>query len=308
MLALLAVWPSYGLVRAAAQSASQALTYFCPMHQHVRMHGPGACLLCRMALVPADPLDARDYALEMTTVPSPPPAGRPFRLRLTVRNPDTNDVVHDFAIVHERPYHLFVVSQDLEHYAHVHPQQEKDGSFVLDLTLPRAGYYKIFSDFLPGGGTPQVIGRALVTRGFPGDLASSAARLVSDRVLTKTAGGMRVQLELPADGLMAGRDEAFLYRVSDANTGAPLTDLEPYLAAWGHSLVMSADTISVVHAHPIELVPDPAPAIGGGPTLTFKGLLPKPGMYRIWTQLKRRGEVVTVPFTVAVASPASPAR
>lgn len=309
VLALLIVWPLYAPGRAAApQSASQTLTYFCPMHPHVRMHGPGPCPLCRMVLVQADPLDVREYRLEMTTAPSPPPPDRSFRLRLAVRNPDTDEVVRDFAIVHERPYHLFVIGQDLEHYAHLHPEQGKDGSFVLDLTLPRAGYYKIFSDFLPGGGTPQVIGRALVTRGFSGDLASSAARLVPDRVLQKTVAGMVVQLELPPDGLIAGRDEAFLYRLSDAKTGAPLSDLEPYLGAWGHSVVMSADTLSFVHAHPIELLPDPAPAAGGGPTLTFRGLLPKPGMYRMWTQLKRRGEVVTVPFTVAVASSASATR
>ncbi len=273
--------------------------YFCPMHPHVRMHGSGPCPLCRMPLVPADALDARDYPLEMTATPNPPAPGQPFRLRLAVRHPDTGDLVRDFALVHERPYHLFVIGHDLEHYAHLHPEPEPDGAYALDVTLPRAGYYKVFSDFLPAGGTPQVIGRSIATRGFTGDLASTAARLVPDRTLTKTVGGVSLALQLPADGLMAGRDEKFVYRLTDTSTGAPIRDLEPYLAAWGHSLIMSEDTLSVVHAHPIELLPDGA-TTGGGPTLTFTGLLPKAGRYRIWTQVKRRGEVFTVPFTVAV--------
>jgi hypothetical protein len=276
-------------------------TFFCPMHPHVRMHGSGPCPLCRMPLVPADAFDARDYRLEMTATPQPPSAGQPFQLRFAVRHPDTGDLVRDFSIVHERPYHLFVISRDLERYAHLHPEPEPDGSFALDVTLPRAGYYKVLSDFLPAGGTPQVIGRSLATRGFTGDLASTAARLVPDRTLTKTVGGVSLELQLPEDGLMAGRDEKFVYRLTDASDGAPIRDLEPYLGAWGHSLVMSEDTLSVVHAHPIELLPEGA-TTGGGPTLTFTGLLPKPGRYRIWTQIKRRGEVFTVPFTVAVAS------
>lgn len=276
-------------------------TYFCPMHAHVRLHGPGACPLCRMPLVAADALDARDYRLEMTAAPNPPAAGQPFRLRLAVRHPDSGELVRDFALVHERRYHLFVISHDLEHYAHVHPELEKDGAFALDVTLPRAGYYKIFSDFLPAGGTPQVIGRSLATRGFSGDLASTAAHLVPDTTFTKIAGGVSLELQLPPDGLMAGRDEKFVYRLTDRATGAPIRDLEPYLAAWGHSLIMSEDTLSVVHAHPIELLPEGA-ATGGGPVLTFTGLLPKAGRYRIWTQIKRRGEVFTVPFTVAAAS------
>lgn len=283
----------------------QGVTYVCPMHPDVRTNGPGMCPRCGMALVTTDPLDMRDYRLEMASTPPAPSPGRSTRLRLTVRDPDTNEGVCNFAVVHEKIFHLFVVSQDLQHYDHLHPEQVEDGSFVLDLTLPRAGYYKVYSDFLPAGGTPQVIPRLLVTHAFTGDLASSAARLVADRTLKKAAAGMAVQLELPAEGLVAGREEKFTYKVTDAATGSAITDVEPYLGAWGHSLIMSEDTLDFVHAHPLELLPDGAASAAGGPTLTFKALLPKPGNYRIWTQLKRRGQVSTVVFTVQVASPAT---
>ena len=120
-----------------------------------------------------------------------------------------------------------------------------------------------------------------------------------------TSGDMAVTLTLPDGGLVAGREETLRYQLEDARTGAPLTDLEPYLGAFGHALVMSADTMHYVHAHPVELLPhvgaDEVPP--GGPALTFKALLPKPGAYRIWTQIKRRGQVSTVPFTVTADSP-----
>jgi hypothetical protein len=189
----------------------------------------------------------------------------------------------------------------------VHPEEQPDGTWAVEVTLPKSGDYRLFSDFLPLGGAPQVIARNVTTAGFTGDLVSSHASLVPDRNLRKTVDGMAVTLTLPDGGLVAGREEPLRYRLEDAATGAPLTDLEPYLGAFGHALVMSEDTVNYVHAHPVELLPhtgaDEVPP--GGPSLTFKALLPKAGNYRVWTQIKRRGQVSTVPFTISVGSPAT---
>lgn len=168
--------------------------------------------------------------------------------------------------------------------------------------MPKPGYYKLYADFLPIGGTPQVIPRLLVA-GTPGDLDAARAHLPADDLAPKTAGSMRVSVSLPSDGLVAGRDEKLLYHIIDAKTGRPVTNLEPYLAAYGHTLVVSEDTIEYVHAHPVELLPDKIEDAAGGPELTFKALLPKPGRYRLWTQLKRGGVVSTFRFTVTAASP-----
>lgn len=306
-VAIVALWtvaaiPLKGTDRQATQAAPQSVTYVCPMHQHVRTESPGLCPICGMTLVTSDPLDTRDYRLEMTSAPPAPLPNQPARLRLTVRDPDTNAVVRTFATVHEKIFHLFIVSHDLEHYAHVHPEQMDDGSFAIDVTLPRAGYYKVYSDFLPSAGTPQVIPRLVVTKDFDGGLASSMARLVPDAILKKGADGMDVELLLP-ETLVAGREEKLTFRVTDRATGAEIRDLEPYLGAWGHSLVMSEDTLDFVHAHPLELLPDDAATASGGPMLTFKALLPKAGNYRVWMQIKHRGEVSTAAFTLRVSSP-----
>jgi hypothetical protein len=257
-----------------------------------------------MTLVAADPFDAREYRVDVTVAPPAPAPGQPARLTLTVREPVTGSVVREFVEVHEKRFHLFVISQDLEHYDHVHPVQRPDGAYTIDVVLPRAGYYKLYSDFLPLGGLPQVVPNVLVTAGAAADLASRSARLVPDAAAARTAGGMRVSLTLPADGLAAGRDEKLRYHVEDAATGEPVTDLEPYLAAFGHTLVLSEDTLHYVHAHPIELLPEGG-AGRGGPDLTFKALLPRPGRYRVWTQLKRHGVVSTVAFTIEAKSPSA---
>ena len=296
------------IVCAWVTAGAQATLYYCPMHPDVTAATPDKCVRCGMALVVGDPFDLREYVLDVETTPRAPRAGEPFRLRFTVRHPSTHAVVDTFALVHDKPYHLFVISQDMTSYDHIHPEQQPDGAYAIDVTLPRPGYYRLFSDFLPVGGAPQVIPRVIVTAGFTSDLAASQAQLAPDTTLRQTAGDMAVTLALPSTGLVAGREETLRYRIEDARTGAAVTDVEPYLGAFGHTLVMSADTLQYVHAHPVELLPDAAMGPTqpvGGPMLTFKAMLPKPGRYRLWTQIKRRGVVSTAAFTVDVASPAS---
>lgn len=286
---------------------AQPVLYYCPMHPDVTSPIPSTCVRCAMALVPGDPYDLREYLLDVDITPPAPRPGQPVRLRFTVRHPATRAPIDNFALVHEKPYHLFVISQDMETYDHVHPEKQSDGAYAIEITLPRPGYYRLFSDFLPIGGAAQVISHVVATAGFEGDLVSSQARLVPDASLRKVAGNLAVTLSLPAGGLVAGREETLRYHVQDARTGQPVTDVEPYLGAFGHTLVMSADTLQYVHAHPVELLPDArvtaAPA--AGPMLTFKAMLPAPGRYRAWTQIKRAGTVTTVAFTVDVASPTS---
>ena len=276
------------------------------MHPDITATVPGKCSRCGMALVPVDPYDLREYRLEVALKPAAPTAGQPVEMRFRVRHPSTLAPVEDFAVVHDKPYHLFVVSHDLEHYDHLHPEKRSDGTYGIDVTLPKPGYYRLFSDFLPIGGSPQVISHVIATAGFSGDLASSQARLAVDPVLKKTNDGLTVTLLLPTSGLVSGREETLRYELADASTGSPIADLEPYLGAFGHTLLMSADTLQYVHGHPVELLPDTgrAAAAAGGPVLTFKAMFPKPGRYRMWTQTKRRGRVSTVQFTVDVASPA----
>jgi hypothetical protein len=304
--ALAALWLAALLLARPAQLPADPPAYTCPMHAEVSAPAPGACPRCGMALVRIDPFDAREYEVEARTEPIAIQAGRPFRLRLTIREPRTHAVVRDFATVHDKRYHLFVIGADLEHYAHVHPAQEADGTWTMDVTVPRAGYYTLYSDFLPAGGAPQVVALPLVTAGYRGDLAASRATLTPDRVLRTRAGDMTVALAVPPDGFAAGREERFACQLTDRRSGAAVGDIEPYLAAWGHTLILSEDTLAVVHAHPVEPPPLDDPAARGGPTITFKALFPKAGRYRIWTQLKRHGEVVTAVFTVDVASPTRP--
>jgi catechol 2,3-dioxygenase-like lactoylglutathione lyase family enzyme len=296
--------------------------WVCPMHPDYTTEAVGVCPRCGMSLVRAAPFDVRDYPLEFTTVPAPVRPGQKASLFFRITHPETGQLVERFETVHERQFHLFVISQDMEHFEHIHPEQLPDGVWTIDVTLPKAGYYKVLSDFMPSGGSAQFLSRALVTAGYQGDLAGDAARLVADTSLTKTSGDLTATLSLDPPVFEAGLYGHLNFHLTDAATGRPVTDLQTYLGAFGHTLIMSEDMVDYVHSHPLDilaqesddggpprfLIPPGADleALRGGPDVTFEGLMPKPGLYRAWTQFRRNNRIHTFAFTFQVVSGGAP--
>ena len=82
-----------------------------------------------------------------------------------IANPQTHKPVREFEVVHEKFYHLFVVSQDLKFFLHTHPERNPDEDFHLKLKFPRPGMYRVLSDFFPKGATPQLITNTVMVPG-----------------------------------------------------------------------------------------------------------------------------------------------
>ena len=306
------------LAETTQSPAVQETAFVCPMHPDFTLDVEGKCPRCGMALVRAAPYDMRDYRLDFRTVPAAVKPGRKATLYFRIFHPGTGEQVRRFEPVHERQYHLFVISQDMEYFQHIHPEQQPDGAWSIDVTLPKAGYYKVLSDFMPGGGSSQFIARPLVTAGYAGDLAASSANLAPDNVLTKTVDGMTASVSFDPQAFAAGLYGHLTYQLADAGAGRPITDLQTYLGAFGHTLIMSEDMVDYVHAHPLDIVPgsgdDGAPPqfvippgadlekLRGGPEVTFEGLMPRPGRYRAWTQFRRNDKLYTFAFTFNVVA------
>ncbi|MFY9573796.1 MAG: heavy metal-binding domain-containing protein [Blastocatellia bacterium] len=278
----------------------QGEEYTCSMHPDVRTNAPGICPKCAMTLVPVTPAVSEDFDLRLDCVPKAPRPNQKIRLRFTVFNPKTGEQVKEFHVTHDKLFHLFIVSQDMNEFQHIHPTLESDGSFTIETVLPAAGRYKIYSDFYPRDGAPQVLQQNLTTAGYVTDLVAAVPRLTPDTSLIRIVDGMKIELKLEPLQIIAGQPATLKFHLTDERTGEPIRDLVPYLGAWGHTLTLSEDQSDYVHSHPEEVVPETMDKskLRGGPDVSFYSFLPRPGNYRIWTQFQRGERLTTVSFTV----------
>ncbi len=235
-----------------------------------------------MALVLGIP-DPVEYHIGFSIEPPAVEPGREVELRFEVSDPETGDRVTDFAVVHEKIFHLLMVSHDLEFFAHEHPQLGDDGLFRLGMTFPNSGAYRLLTDFYPEGATPQMIPLTLTTEGFDQGLptASLPADLTPQRGENVTV-SVRTDPEVPIAGL-----KTLLFFKLDTADG-----LETFLGAWAHLLAVSDDLVDLMHAHPTFA--------DGGTDIQVNMIFPRPGVYRIWIQTQREGVVNTVAFNIPV--------
>jgi hypothetical protein len=242
-----------------------------------------------MVLVPLDPGEYVEYPMQVEVRPAALKAGQPATLRFVIRDPHSGKPVTSYELVHEKLFHLFVVSYDLSVFAHVHPEPQKDGSFVLEWNFPKPGPYQLYADFFPSGGTPQIVQRTFVTAGYTGTLTGARPHLQPDTQLEKREGGTVVRLQNAK--FLTGRKQNVDFSLLDERTGQPVKDVQPYLGAWGHMLILSEDLGDYVHAH----------ASGPEANQDYEVVFPRPGNYRIWVQFQRAGHVNTVAYNVTAA-------
>lgn len=100
--------------------------------------------------------------------------------------------------------------------------------------------------------------------------------------------GYRVAL---GGDLRSGRSGELKLTVS--RNGRPVTDLQPYLGAYGHLVALRSGDLAYLHVHPNEG--------GPGPVVSFTATAPSAGTYRLFLDFKHEGKVRTAAFTVRVA-------
>jgi len=251
-------------------------------------------------------------------VPAQVKAGEKVTLFFRFLRPGGGEVVKEFIPVHTKLFHLFVISQDMEFFEHIHPTMAADGTWSIETTLPKAGYYKVLCDFMPEGGSSQFVAQPLVTANYVPDLVADSAHLVADTVLKRSDGDITVTLSFDPPQFASCAYGHLNFGLTDTASGKPITDLQTYLGAFGHMLIISEDMREYVHSHPVNTIndserenPEDVPEyiippdadldkIRGGPSVTFDALMPKPGNYRAWVEFKRNDRVHTFAFTYNV--------
>ncbi|MBI4879857.1 MAG: hypothetical protein HY812_09405 [Planctomycetes bacterium] len=273
---------------APAEESARDL-YSCPMHPEVRQVGPGTCPKCGMALVKHT---TDKYSVDVQPSGGAITAGKSATLKLALKDP-TGALVTKLETVHERILHLLVVSRDLSWYAHEHPVVQPDGTFTLTVTFPQGGDYVLYHDFSPPGVGQQVVQAPLKVDGS----APAPVALEVDAAAPKAIDGYMIALDTGGE-VKTGGETHMAYTIT--RDGKPVTDLQPYLGAMGHLVIISQDLESFVHSHPHEEGAEHAGGGEGGPRVDFEAHFQRPGLYKGWAQFQHSGKVITAPFTFEV--------
>lgn len=211
------------------------------------------------------------------------PAGSEHTFSFRILGPDGKPVTR-FGVEHEKRMHLIVVRRDTSGFQHLHPKMAEDGTWRVPLRLAKAGSYRAFADFKPTGGKAQTLGVDLSTPGDYRPVSHQASR-------TATVDGYRVRLE---GDLIPGRSSEVTLTVT--KDGREVTDLQPYLGAYGHLVALRTGDLGYLHVHPEGTPGDgTTPA---GPQVTFAAEVPSTGGYRLFLDFKHDGQVRTADFTV----------
>jgi hypothetical protein len=255
--------------------------------------------------------------------------------RMAAGNPRRAANVIDFdnlILDHGHLMHFFMIrTPGMDSFWHLHPERVAGGLFAEDLPAIPPGRYELFADVVLTSGFPvTMVGSLDVARvtgrmptgddsGIVGDDLSAGANEANSYSLPD---GGRIVWERERGPFKPSTPVIFHFRVEDSS-GKPARDLEPYMGMAAHAEIVRSDGSVFAHVHPsgsvsmaalaiaqaglpgrsaeqagMSMMDMPAEAVD--PEISFPYGFPRPGLYRIFVQVKRSGRIETGVFDVTV--------
>ena len=223
------------------------------------------------------------------------PSGKPLTQYKTGSGPHTG-------------VHLIIVRNDLAYIIHQHPPVGPNGLLRQTVTFPAPGPYKVLVDVypdIPGGQANFQLFRTIDVTGDykPKPLPSYKANL--------TTGGYHFDMA-PHSTLHAIQAEFLNVEVTGPRGQKPT--FVPWFGALAHAIFFREGSLDYFHTH---ICAANAPNCGALPgvassrisgtssapgKLTIGVLLPAPGTWRLFLQMKLGGRIITAPYTLDVRS------
>jgi len=251
-------------------------------------------------------LPARVFTLSGFRPAMTVPAHRPVTISFTVQMPDGKPLTsYKTGPGPHTGVHLIIVRNDLGYIIHQHPPVGPAGLLRQTVTFPAPGPYRVLVDLYPNipGGQPnfQLFGRINVAGRYrPIKLPRFTPNLVIDGYHFDMQGHPAlhaIQAQFINVGVLDSRSRKVTFT--------------PWFGALAHAIFFHSGSLDYFHTHVCGAgVTNCASVLGatritGRATapgkLTLGVLLPVPGTWRLFLQLKLGGRIVTAPYTLTVS-------
>ena len=238
-----------------------------------------------------------NFHVTLSSLPSAVQAGRPFTLKITLHD-KAGRPIRDLQVSHERILHVILVSEDLEEFKHVHPEDAKNyvpktgqNEFEIPLTLSKAGRYRVLID-----GFREGIGEVYDVVWLQAGDAKTAVTIKKDPTRDKIFDGYRVMLRTDPNNLISGKESHLNYYIE--KDGSSVSNTEQYLGADMHLAIMSIDLSTMIHTHGLRSKSAKENPLG---EIDAHYTFPFPGLWKIYGQFQHLGKVITTEFMLEVA-------
>ncbi len=237
----------------------------------------------------------RSYELIVTSNTNNVAPGQSAKISYQIKN-DQGAILKNFATVHEKIMHLIVVRKDLQEFQHLHPDyNQATGEFSVHITFPSDGPYLIFPDFTPAksADNPQLLPVTLSHDIVLGTVADYKPQPVGTTEKSKTFDGYQVVLTPQSLTVTSGNSVSFDFDIK--KDGELVTNLEKYLDALGHTVVLREGDLQFIHAHATQKLTNTQTG-----KVNFEITFPQAGNYKLFSQFQHEGKIITSDFVVNV--------
>lgn len=239
----------------------------------------------------------RSYEVESVSSLASIQPNQPTNIIYKIKD-DQGNILKDFDVVHEKVMHFIVVRKDLQYFQHIHPSfNATSGEFEIPVSFATDGEYRAFADFTPSSSQVGPNGEKLSVTIYQdvrvGNLSKYKPAPIGVAERFKAYGDYQITL-IPSSGLLTSKNnQNFDFEIK--KEGKFVTNLETYLGALGHTVVLREGDLQFIHAHATQKSTDPQTG-----KVNFAITFPEYGNYKLFSQFQHEGEIITSDFVVSV--------
>ena len=272
----------------------------CPMHPELLEREASNCKICGMPLEPvyitqpqltSEPMIRSEI---LATAPLRVGEKANLRVRLSFNKDNRSVALQDLEETHTQKIHLLIIDVTETDYHHEHPIPLDSGEYEFSFVPLKPGVYRLWADLKPSLTHIQQFSISDIPA------AASGGQLQAGEAENRHANLNGYDFDLSFEKSVIQEKDTIQGKLKiTGRDGKPFEQLEVVMGAFGHFVAFADDFSTVLHMHPSGFAPAAADA-HGGPELPFYFRSNKPGLVRLFTQVKIAGKDFFPRFVIRV--------